>query len=360
MIDLNAPGRDTSTFGGPPPAYPETNGSAAASNGSYKDGILSSAKSAMDSVTNHPTTQNAKDTIVNGPVGQTVQDQGAKTTSEFADLANSRQVPDKPAATGQPLTHYHSMFYLLLSWKNPRATGITFLVTILFIFAARYLNVVRYIFKGLYIVLGITAAAEIAGQTVLGDGLTSKFRPRKYFVIPKESLERALDDAEQLINFFVIEFQRILFAENVWATVLAFVSSFISYWLIKWLPLWGLTLIGDIVLFLAPLVYIKNKEFIDAHLNHAKNIASAQANQVRDLAAQHTGRATENLKTYTSDYTKKAQDLIGQTRAKTTGNNTVQSSDLPTAPTKEPNFAREEPVANAEIPRAVPEPTPAY
>jgi len=43
-------------------------------------------------------------------------------------------------------------------------------------------------------------------------------RPKKYFVIPKESLERFLDDAEQLINFFVIEFQRVIFAENVYVT----------------------------------------------------------------------------------------------------------------------------------------------
>ena len=96
----------------------------------------------MDSVSNHPTTQSAKDTIVNGlvgdgpplatkiyllnndtvptyfrlkrfahtnafpagPVGQTVQDQSAKTGAEFKDLANARQTPDTPAATGQPLT----------------------------------------------------------------------------------------------------------------------------------------------------------------------------------------------------------------------------------------------------------------
>ena len=64
------------------------------------------------------------------------------------------------------------------------------------------------------------AAAELAGQTVLGDGLATKVRPRKYFVIPKDSLERFTGDAEQLINFFVIEFQRILFAENIWATIL--------------------------------------------------------------------------------------------------------------------------------------------
>lgn len=49
--------------------------------------------------------------------------------------------------------------------------------------------------------------------------MATRMRPRKYFVIPKESLERFLDDVEQLLNFFVIEFQRIVFAENIWATV---------------------------------------------------------------------------------------------------------------------------------------------
>jgi ABC-type multidrug transport system fused ATPase/permease subunit len=111
------------------------------------------------------------------------------------------------------------MFYRLLSWKNPRATGIAFVSTILFIFAARYLNIIRYGLKVLYITLGLTAAAEVTGSLAFGRGLTSQFRPRQYFTVPKASLERMTDDLEQLINFFVIESQRIVFAENVYATV---------------------------------------------------------------------------------------------------------------------------------------------
>lgn len=65
----------------------------------------------------------------------------------------------------------------------------------------------------------VTGAAELAGQVALGKGLTSQFRPRKYFTIPKASLERLLDDVEQFINFFVIESQRIVFAENVYTTI---------------------------------------------------------------------------------------------------------------------------------------------
>ena len=65
----------------------------------------------------------------------------------------------------------------------------------------------------------VTAAAEVVGKLVMNRGFASQMRPRKYYTIPRETLEASLDDVEQLINFFVIEFQRILFAENVWATI---------------------------------------------------------------------------------------------------------------------------------------------
>jgi len=49
--------------------------------------------------------------------------------------------------------------------------------------------------------------------------MVSSMRPKKYYTIPKESLEPFLADVEEFLNFFVIEAQRILFAENVYATV---------------------------------------------------------------------------------------------------------------------------------------------
>lgn len=337
-----------------------------------KSYIMNSVLSAADSVKNNPTTQSLKDNVTQGPVAQSVKDQTAKTSSEFQDLANARTTPEQPAATGQPLTHYHSLFYRLLSWKNPRATAISYVTIILFTFAARYLPILRYVFKGLYIVLGITATAEIAGKMALGNGLTSQIRPRRYYVIPRESLERLLEDVEQFINFFVIEFQRILFAENIYATSTAFVAAFASYWLIKWLPLWGLSLIGTSLLYFCPLIYMQNQEFIDNNLRNAGNIINQQAAQVKELAAHHTGRASETVKTYAGEYGHKAQQMMGsaKTRAEHTlhpksGNansratsSSYSNADFPNAPQQEPassdpnqfasdpnRFADSEPVA---------------
>lgn len=59
------------------------------------------------------------------------------------------------------------------------------------------------------------AILEVAGRTVLSRGLTSTSRPRKYYTIPKDTIESALEDMEQLVDFCLIEFQRILFVENL-------------------------------------------------------------------------------------------------------------------------------------------------
>ena len=71
--------------------------------------------------------------------------------------------------------------------------------------------------------ISVVTLAETASKVVAGGSVTSSIRPRRYYKIPKETLEATLDDVEQLINFFVIESQRVIFAENV--AVTAAVSS---------------------------------------------------------------------------------------------------------------------------------------
>ncbi|MCJ1228755.1 hypothetical protein MMC12_005418 [Toensbergia leucococca] len=290
------------------------------------------------------------------PVAENVKNQHAKTTSEFQDLADSRTTPSQSAATGQPLTHYHSLFYNLLSWKNPRATSLSFLATVLFIFSARYLPALRLSFKFISYILGAVATAEILGKLVLSQGLATSFRPKKYYTIPREFLESSLEDVEQLINFFVIESQRILFAENIMSTVAAFFAAVVSYWLIKIVPFWGLSLIAISTVFLTPLIYMTNKELIDHHVNNASQVVNSQASQVKDLAGHHTARATETVRAYAGDYSAKAQNYIGSARGRSTSpeissgsmasSNPIKSeagvppsyssSDFPHAPKQEP------------------------
>lgn len=204
-----------------------------------------------------------------------------------------------------------------------------------FIFLARYLNIISYLFKLTAYTLAVTATLEITGKALFDHGLSTRMRPRKYYTIPRESLERMLGDVEQLINFFVIEAQRILFAENVFVTVAAFLAAAISYGLIKIVPFWGLTLIGVTALFGFPLIYATNKEAIDGLLDHAGTVANNQATEFRKITAEHTGQATESIKKYTSEYTSMAQSYLGGARKASSPHAThepVKSAEFPTVP----------------------------
>ncbi|KAI1660127.1 Reticulon-domain-containing protein [Daldinia decipiens] len=288
--------------------------------------------SSIDSLKGNATA--AYNQIASGPVAQNVKDQTAKTSAEFSNLANARQTPSQVAATGQPLTHYHSFFSELLSWNNPRASAIAYASIVSAIFVARYLDVIRYTFKLSYMALAVTILAEVAGKAVLGNGLTTQFRPSKYYTIPRETLDALIGDAHELLNFFVIESQRILFAENVTASVVAAVGAFLSYYLVKIVPYWGLALISTTLLFFVPLVYATNQELIDHYLKQASDMIDSQTEQLREVAGKYTSQATGLTKQYVGDYAAKAQQILhGQTKAASKPTQTnLKESDFPKTP----------------------------
>lgn len=301
-----------------------------------KNTVVNNASAAASAVANHPLTQS----VTNGPVAENVKDQHAKTQAEFSNLAASRTTPAAPAATGQQLTHYHSFFSSLLSWDNPRASGIAFLTVVTFIFAARYLDILRYAFKLTWMTLGVTVAAEGLGKALFSHGFVSQVRPKKYYTVSKETLNSLIGDVHELINFFVIESQRILFAENVLVSGAAFFGALISYFLIKFVPVWGLALISSSVLFLTPLIYKTNKELIDHYVAQAADVANQQSEQVKQLAGHHVARATETTKQYVGDYSHKAQEMISSARGRSVSP-VASAKPAKTEPTVEPVIKKE-------------------
>jgi hypothetical protein len=279
----------------------------------------------------------AYNTITNGPVAQNVMDESAKASAELSKLAAARHTPDHRAATGQPLTHYHSFFSELLSWNNPRASAIAYATAVSLIFSVRYLDIFRWMFKLTWMVLAITIAAEVAGKALMNNGFATQLRPRKYYTVPRETLDSLIGDVHELINFFVIESQRVLFAENVWVSAAAALAAFFSYYLVRIVPYWGLAVIATTVTFFAPLIYTTNQELIDAQLKHAGEIVNAQTAQLRTVAQKHTEQATQVTKQYMGDYTAKAQALIKGSRGHEQQNHKtdLKPSDFPAAPKEE-------------------------
>jgi hypothetical protein len=278
--------------------------------------------------------------VADGPLVQNVKDQHAKTADELSALAASRRPPSHGTATGQPLTHYHSFFSELLSWNNPRASAIAYSSIVAFIFATRYLDILRYGFKLTWMVLGATVAAEFVGKAALGNGFATQLRPRNYYTVPKETLNAVIGDVHELVNFFVIEAQRIVFAENLTSSATTAAAAFLSYFLAKVMPYWGLAVLFTTLAFFVPLVYTSNQELIDNAMHQATEVVNAQTTQLREVASKHTAQAADITKQYVGDYTAKAQNLLHRRSVspETQHKFPAAPSDLPlkSAPTHEP------------------------
>jgi len=162
--------------------------------------------------------------------------------------------------------------------------------------------------------LGVTVLAEVAGKYVLSTGLTSQFRPKKYYTLSKDTLNSLVGDVHELINFFIIEVQRILFAENIIVSAAALIASFFGFLLIGLVPFWGLSLIATSVIFLSPLIYKTNKELIDSQLEHFANVANQQSEQVRKIASETATQASNSTKQAVNQYSAKAQEIIGSAK----------------------------------------------
>ena len=112
------------------------------------------------------------------------------------------------------------------------------------------------------------------------------------------------------------------------------------------MPLWGLALVATCVLYLTPLVYIRNRETIDELIAHGTDIAQTQAAQLKDMTAQHTGRATATMKATASEYSSKAHSYMGrkpsEQNSKSSVNTlpsdkgTLKAGDFPSVPKQEP------------------------
>jgi len=203
------------------------------------------------------------------------------------------------------LTHFHSFFYDTFTWKYPRTTGLLFAGSLAVLLLGHYVDILRYTLKVAWMVFAAAATIEWVGRPTTGTGFMTQIRPQKYYTIPRENLEMIFAEIHEFLNFVVLEFQRVLYVENLSVTIVAFVASLISYYLVKLMPLFGLLIVGDVIVFTGPLVYLQNQELIDNHIKQASAVANDHIQNARGLAEKHT-----------AEYSNKARASIGDLTGK--------------------------------------------
>lgn len=215
------------------------------------------------------------------------------------------------------ITHFHSFFYDTFTWKYPRTTGLLFASSLAFLLLGHYVNILRYALKGAYITFAATATFEYLGRPTTGTGFMTQVRPQRYYTIPRENLEMVFAEIHEFLNFIVLEFQRVIFVENLTVTVASFILSVVGYNLVKFMPIWSLLVLSDVLLFTLPLVYLQNQSLIDHHIKQASAAANDKIQNARGLAEKHTADYSAKAKAYANDLTGKVVSVY-QDRQKIT------------------------------------------
>jgi len=255
------------------------------------------------------------------------------TQHDFRGLHEGHNEELRPEA---PLTHFHSFFYDVVTWKYPRFSLLIFLSLLSTILAFRFINVMRYIFKAAYLLLGSVASLEYGGKVLGYKGIISQMRPRRYHTVPRESVESIFEEIHDFLNFVVVEFQRVVFVENIVTTFAAFLTSFFGYFLIKYLPFWSLAFLGTITVFTGPYIYINNQEQVDALINQYSEIANSKLHEARGVTEQYAGEYANRARQTASQLTERVQNYTNRRASSDHARPIAHPRDFPNAPTHEP------------------------
>ena len=136
--------------------------------------------------------------------------------------------------------------------------------------------------------------------------MNSGLKPRQYYQLNKNTFDILFNEIANVFNFMVLEFQRLLFAEKTSHTAVACIISFLAYKLVRYIPLWALALMGTVLAFSIPPLYLHNQQLIDRHILQAQNMAAERAAYAREMAGQQVGAVSDKAKHVTSEWGRKA------------------------------------------------------
>jgi len=95
-------------------------------------------------------------------------------------------------------------------------------------------------------------------------------------------------------------------------------------------------MVGTILAFAGPYVYINNQEQIDAQINHYSDIANMKLNEARGVTEQYAGEYATRARQTASQLSEKVQNYTNRRASGEQTRLNISPHDFPNAPAQEP------------------------
>jgi len=183
--------------------------------------------------------------------------------------------------------------YKYINWEDPVRTFGSYMGLLVLLCGAHYLQLTQWALK-----LGATGLGVVSLVSFVSRSTNSHFldrlQPEEYKQVPESSLNATLKDIHDLVQYAVVQAQRIIYGKDLDKTFYAFISLTTLYWLNQIVSPFGLAVLGLSTVYVAPLVTSPRGREVahDAKLR-AQDIASATTENAKALAKDGKTKAQE-------------------------------------------------------------------
>jgi len=201
--------------------------------------------------------------------------------------------PEQTGPLKQIMAHQDSL-YKYISWEDPIRTLGSYIGALSILFGVHYLPLTQLAMKAGVTTLGVVSVTEFASRSFGTNSLSTRIRPKEYKQVPEPTLNATLKDIHDLIQYVVVQAQRIVFGQDLDKTFAAFLGFTALYWLIKIVSPFWLAVMGLTSLYIAPLVASPRGRAVARDASaRAQDMANAAAENGRGLAQNGKVKAAE-------------------------------------------------------------------
>ncbi|GAW14171.1 hypothetical protein ANO14919_035650 [Xylariales sp. No.14919] len=231
--------------------------------------------------------------------------------------------------------------YKYISWEDPIRTIASYFGLLALMCGVHYLHWTQWLLKLGAFSLGAVYLASLVSRSTTSD-FVARIRP-EYRQVPEPTLNATLGDVHDLVQYVVVQAQKIMYGEELGKTLGAFIGFTTLFWLIKIMTPFDLGILGLSSVYIAPLIVSPGgREIAYAAKVHAQELAHTTAestkiilqdtkvkasdlsHQAQHAAGEYTSKTQKAASEYTSktqkaasNWSSKAQDMAGSLSFKT-------------------------------------------
>ncbi|CAN6670915.1 hypothetical protein TRVA0_044S00122 [Trichomonascus vanleenenianus] len=201
------------------------------------------------------------------------------------------------ASAGYPKITKNKKIPSVLTWNDPVRSGSVFGYILAILFVTRYFNLLRLALRLSYWAIGATALLEFVTRHLKGgkNGVVSSYRPSRYITVSRHTVEKYTTRLINLSSDVAHEGKKVLDAEDLSVSAIAFVVVLAAYLLTGCVSLSTLAFIATIGAFTIPRLYLQFEKEIDEVAAQIHKEATTQyekaADQVKKAAGPHIEKA---------------------------------------------------------------------